>query len=636
VPTGASADWSHRMSTQFLHAENRKLLLRWWGWLALTALLLEIVVAARYYEVADLDASPASLLFRAAMLVAHFATVTLIALSPLLALILAWPRPRLVIPLGVVWAVALLAALLVDTQVYLLYRFHINAGVLNLLFGGAARETFVFPRAMYLQAAAIAAAVALIFAIAGGLCWRYVRGGPGRHAVARAIAVTLGIALLGFHGVHIWAAAVGYEPLLEQTDVLPMRYATTANRLLRRLNVNVHDKGDVVAHSSQDRSLLSYPLRPLHCRAPEKSPNIVVILIDSWRYNELNASVTPAIDAFARRSVRFMDHYSGGNATRIGVFSLFYSIPGTYWHRVLAERQGPVFIDQLLEQNYDVRVFRSAPLHSPEFDKTVFAQLDDVRMRSDGDRPAQWDRDLTDDFVGYLDSRSAAAPFFALLFYDAPHSFDYPEDYPAPFQPAAKQVNYLTLNQGTDRQPLLNRYRNSLHYVDSLVAKSFAALETRGLLENSVIVVTGDHGQEFNDNLQNYWGHSSNFTRYQTGVPFLLYAPELEARVYRHRTTHFDVMPSLMRDYLGCADPFSTHSVGRPLFEPGGREPMILSEYADFAIMHADRIAVIRKHGMEVRGAGYTELDARLDPKVIASALEQKTRFYKATPRGAP
>lgn len=618
------------MFTMIPPATNRNRLLRWWGWLLLAALLLEILVAARYFEVVDLDASASSLMFRGAMLLAHFTTVTLVSLSPLLAVILLWPRPRLVIPLGVVCAATIVAALLVDTQVYQLYRFHINAGVLNLLFGGAALDTFVFPGVMYAQAVSIAVAIVLIFAIAGRLSWRYVGRGPGRRATASAITAVLAVALVSFHGVHIWAAAVGHEPLLEQTDVLPMRYAATANRFLRGLGVNVRDKRAVMAGQGRDRSALSYPLRPLACLAPDKPPNIVVILIDSWRYNELSAAVTPNIDAFARRSVRFMNHYSGGNATRIGVFSLFYSIPGTYWHGVLAERQGPVFIDQLLRQNYDVRVFRSAPLYSPEFDRTVFAQLDNVRMRSDGSRPAAWDRDLTNDFLGYLDSQRANSPFFALLFYDAPHSFDYPDDYPATFQPAAGPINYLELSKATDRQLLLNRYRNSLHYVDSLVGESLAALEARGLLENSVIVITGDHGQEFNDNRQNYWGHGSNFTRYQTGVPFLLYAPALAPKAHRHRTTHFDVMPTLMRDYLGCADPFSTHSVGRPLFESGGRETVVMSEYADFAIMHADRLAVIRKHGMEMRGAGHAKLDVRLDPGVIADALEQNTRFYKS------
>jgi hypothetical protein len=314
------------------------------------------------------------------------------------------------------------------------------------------------------------------------------------------------------------------------------------------------------------------------------------------------------------------------------MFSLFYSIPGTYWHRVLAERRGPVLIDQLARQNYDVQVFRSAPLQSPEFDRTVFAQIKNARMRSDGDSPAAWDRDLTNDFLGYLDSRSDSSQFFALLFYDAPHSFDYPDDYPEVFRPAAPHVNYLTLDEDTDPEPLLNRYRNSVHYVDSLVGEAFAALESRGLLETSVVIVTGDHGQEFNDNKQNYWGHASNFTRFQTGVPFLLYAPGLAPQVYRHRTTHFDVMPTVMRNYLGCGDPFSTYSVGNSLFEPGGRETIVMSEYADFAIMHADQTAVVRKHGMELRDANYVELDMHLDPKVIQDALEQKTRFSKGIP----
>jgi membrane-anchored protein YejM (alkaline phosphatase superfamily) len=352
-----------------------------------------------------------------------------------------------------------------------------------------------------------------------------------------------------------------------------------------------------------------------------------MVVIDSWRFDELNAAVTPNIAAFSQRSVRFMDHYSGGNATRIGMFSLFYSIPGTYWHRMLAEQRGPVLIDELSKQNYDVQVFRSAPLQSPEFDRTVFATLDNVRSRSDGDSPAAWDRDLTNDFLGYLDSRSGPSPFFALLFYDAPHSFDYPDDYSEVFKPAADHVNYLTLGRNTDPQPLRNRYRNSVHYVDSLVGEAFAALEARGLLEDSVVIVTGDHGQEFNDNGQNYWGHASNFTRFQTGVPMLLHAPGLEPKVYQHRTTHFDVMPTVMRDYLGCGQSFSTYSVGNSLFEPGGRETIVMSEYADFAIMHANQTAIVRRQGMEVRDANYVELDTDLDPKAIATALEQKTRF---------
>src|SRR5262245_32113899 len=127
----------------------RPLLLRWWGWLLLTTVIALLLVATRYFEVIQLDIRPSALLFRGAMLLAHFTTLAAIVLLPALLVALLWPRPKLVITLGTVSAAAIVIALLIDTQVYQLYRFHINAGVLNLIFGGAASETFVFSGPMY-------------------------------------------------------------------------------------------------------------------------------------------------------------------------------------------------------------------------------------------------------------------------------------------------------------------------------------------------------------------------------------------------------------------------------------------------------------------------------------------------------
>ena len=86
------------------------------------------------------------------------------------------------------------------------------------------------------------------------------------------------------------------------------------------------------------------------------------------------------------------------------------------------------------------------------------------------------------------------------------------------------------------------------------------------------MVITSDHGQEFNDNGGNYWGHGSNYTRYQTG--YRCCCTRLRcAGVHWHRTTHFDVLPTLMRDHLGCTTPFPSYSVGRSLFEAAGAIP---------------------------------------------------------------
>lgn len=611
------------------HPASTRNLLRWSGWLLLSTVVFELVIAARYFGIADLDGGADSLAFRAVMLLAHFTVLSAVLLGVVFVLALLRAPVWLVVPLGSSLAIAILLALLIDTQVYQLYRFHINAGVMNLLLGGAAQETFGFSGSMYMQAAAIACAIVLAQSVTTWLWWRYVLHNPGSLRVARALTLALLSAVVTFHAVHIWADATAHESLLEQTDVLPLRYAATAKRSLRALGFDVRSQPGPKLSRGQDRGGLVYPLYPLTCQPSRTPPNIIVIVIDSWRSDALNADVTPNLDRFARSAVRFTDHHSGGNGTRIGMFSLFYAIPGTYWHRMLAERQGPVFITQLLESHYDVRAFRSAPLFSPEFDRTVFVDVGSLRVRSDGnDSPAR-DRDLTSDFLSFLGSRSGETPFFALLFYDSSQKLDFPPDQ-QPFRPSAADVNYLGLDATTDPLPLHNRYRNSIHYVDSLVGEVLAEVKKRGLLENSVVVITGDHGQEFNDNRRNYWGHNSNFTRFQTGVPLLLYSPTLAPAAYSHLTTHFDVVPTLMREYLGCDTPFSSYSVGRSLFEPGGRDTLVMSEYSDFAIVTADRIALIREQGMQVFDSDYSELtDGRLAPETIEAALEQKSRFYR-------
>ena len=88
-------------------------------------------------------------------------------------------------------------------------------------------------------------------------------------------------------------------------------------------------------------------------------------------------------------------------------------------------------------------------------------------------------------------------------------------------------------------------------------------------------------------------------------------------------------MPTLMREYLGCHAPFSTYSVGQSLFEPGGRETLVMSEYSDFAIVTPDRIAVIRNQGMQMLDTEYEPTHDRLAPATVEAALEQKSRFYR-------
>jgi membrane-anchored protein YejM (alkaline phosphatase superfamily) len=603
-------------------------LLRWAGWCCVANALFLIVVSLRNLFVTDVPDGLLPRAFGVLMFVGHSAFLACLPLLLLVPLILVRPRRAVAMPVGTVLFVLLLATALVDTVIYQQYRFHLNAEIFNLLFGGAAGEILVFSATMYFQATLVLIGILVGETLLGRLVWRRVCTGSGGRG-GYAVAVALAAAFLAQGGIHAWADVAGYTPVTRQSRVLLAYIPFTAEKLFKQIGLDI-ERADAALLARDHGSNLSYPLRPLVCQTPVERPNLLFVVIDGWRFDALTEAITPNVSRFAERSLRFTDHLSSGSATRTGIFSLFYAIPGTYWHAMLAEQRGPVFLSELLRQGYDLSVFASAKLLNPEFDRTVFIDVENLRLRSEGDGAAERDEDLTEDFLDYIDRRSPERPFFSMLFYDAPHAYDVPDDFPQPFQPSWDDVNYLALSNDFDPVPFHNRYLNCVHFNDALVGRVFDALERKGLLENTVIVITSDHGQEFNETGLNYWGHDSNFSRYQVAVPLVLYWPGREGATYGHRTSHFDLVPTLMDELFGCTNDYADHSVGHHLLEPGRRDVLLLANYTDYAIVQPDRIFAVYPYGVEVLDPRYRPIPgAVLDRAVMLTALEQRSRFYK-------
>src|SRR5699024_3018392 len=152
------------------------------------------------------------------------------------------------------------------------------------------------------------------------------------------------------------------------------------------------------------------------------------------------------------------------------------------------------------------------------------------------------------------------------------------DDAPMPFQPSWESVNFLTLDENTDPEPFFNLYKNSVHFVDSLVGKALDKLRAQGLMDDTRIVITGDHGQEFDDTGLGYWGHNGNYSRFQTKVPLVIHWPGKGSGRVEYFTSHFDIAPTLMKRVLGVDNAFDATSVGRDLFKAGGRLPVIMAK----------------------------------------------------------
>jgi len=125
------------------------------------------------------------------------------------------------------------------------------------------------------------------------------------------------------------------------------------------------------------------------------------------------------------------------------------------------------------------------------------------------------------------------SPFFIQYLSNATHHpYSVPENYPVP----------LT---GKDRK---TRYLNALHYTDSVIATFIEALKKRNLFENTIILITGDHGQAFAERHPKNWTHK-NYLYEENVKNFLLITnPKLISNtLLSHRIGQIgDIMPTLL------------------------------------------------------------------------------------------
>ena len=157
--------------------------------------------------------------------------------------------------------------------------------------------------------------------------------------------------------VHIWADATYQSSITTFTRYLPLFRPIHAKRDLARLGLIDSDRLRKESLSRQKiDSELQYPKNELQCRIDEQSNNVLIILIDALRPEMINDAVMPNTTKLFSDSVSFDNHYSGGTSSRMGMFSLFYGLPSTYW-RVFHDNLKPaLMISNFDEHNYDIQL----------------------------------------------------------------------------------------------------------------------------------------------------------------------------------------------------------------------------------------------------------------------------------------
>ena len=556
----------------------------------------------------------------------------ILVLALWLVLFLPWAllRQRRLAACLLVSGVSLLMAVgFVNMQVYKIYRFHLNGFILNMLTGPNAGDIFDFDAKLYFTEGLL---LAVLVAVCVGGWWLsswLLDLWKRRHTV---IAISVLVAsLLVANGIYVYGSFVVRQSVVKSAKLVPYYFPLSASSFMRSLGV----ERNVMVVEDDEGGDLVYPLNPLQTDTTKVAhQNIVMILIDSWSRRSLTEECMPNLWKLAHEEQWYQNHVSCGNGTSFSVFGIFTGLQPYYWSAFEVSRTSPLLVDQLLELGYDFRSYPSATLENPPFSRMLFQHVPNLRVSTSGKTSYERDLKIKNDLIADLPKlKDGDKPFFIFIFFDLLHAYSLPKELLNRFQPSWEYGNFSVLNNDMDPTPFWNLYRNSAYQTDKMVGEVVEALKRQGLYDNTLVMITGDHAQEYNENHKNYWGHNSNFSQYQIGVPLIIHQPGTSApAVHRHRTTHLDFVPTLMHNYLGVTNPIADYTNGRMLSDKTPRLWHFVGNELRYAfIVEGDTI-------LTKEGAGYIDVtDAhlnpvenyRIKPKEFDAAIKNLNRFFR-------
>jgi glucan phosphoethanolaminetransferase (alkaline phosphatase superfamily) len=288
-----------------------------------------------------------------------------------------------------------------------------------------------------------------------------------------------------------------------------------------------------------------------------RRPDIYLFIVESLREDYLTSTNTPVLSRFREENVSFDLALANANATHISWFSLFHSQFPFYWGKTNPEdiKEGSIPLRLLKKMGYKIYVSSSARLGYFQMDRVIFGEgerlADFLFISEDEDigEPYARDQKAIDNLLLEMQKGSSGRLF--IVFLDATHhDYSWPSEM-TKFFPFDEKVNYISAaisNGGLDK--IKNRYRNALYFIDGQFGKFFKALDASPGGSDAVVVVTGDHGEEFYEHGNLF--HASGLTQPQIHVPlYYRLGQNSSMRSQCKMTSHMDIFPTLFHYLIG-------------------------------------------------------------------------------------
>lgn len=323
--------------------------------------------------------------------------------------------------------------------------------------------------------------------------------------------------------------------------------------------------------------------------------NVILLTVDCLRADHLSSygyerETTPNIDDLADNNVRYTNAYSVSSHTREAVSGF---LTGHYPDRAIDQKyrlSETTVAERLQEQEVATGAFHSNPFvsraygYSSGFDEfnddlylgqNKFVALAQRLLDKLRNRHYARAEEINERAIKWIDSLDDDRPFFLWNHYMDPHGPYEPvnthrnrfADQPVSDNRAQALYKRSTSDPSEvsedDQRALIDLYDAEIRYTDEQIGNMLSELERRGLLSDSLLILTADHGDAFGEH--DYYGHPRRLHDELVHVPMIVSTPERGPTTVETPVSTLDVAETIV--------PGAGHPDGESLRSPSNIEP---------------------------------------------------------------
>jgi arylsulfatase A-like enzyme len=372
-------------------------------------------------------------------------------------------------------------------------------------------------------------------------------------------------------------------------------------------------------------------------------PNVVLLVMDTVRADHLSAygyerRTTPNLDKFAQGAIRYTNAIATSDITLSTHASIFTGLYPSWHGAYIVHGRNPApralspkfetLTEVLSQKGYlTMAVIANYALLGREYKIDQGFQLYDVRRPvqlfsgdwvggeplRDGLRPtmrrlldmfvstSEMDMryrraaEINEDVLGLLDQASQLdTPFFLFVNYMDAHLPYLP---PQPFSNMyasrtdtdMRYASMLELREqvckrqrsvtDAERNAMISQYDGGIAYLDAQIGAVIQHLKTRGLYENTIVVVASDHGEAFGE--RDLLTHGMSVYQDQIHVPLMIKHPnQREGSIISNPVSQVDLMPTVL-DAVGVKTPAGLHGLSLTNLKPSGVRRVLSESFAN-------------------------------------------------------